>query len=70
MAIGRFAVIMPVLAIAGSLAAKTRKEPSAGTMPSDNLLFLGLLTAVILIVGGLIYFPVLTLAPILEQVSG
>jgi K+-transporting ATPase ATPase A chain len=70
MAIGRFAVIMPVLAIAGSLAAKTRKEPSAGTMPTDNLLFLGLLTAVILIVGGLIYFPVLTLAPILEQVSG
>jgi potassium-transporting ATPase potassium-binding subunit len=69
MAIGRFAVITPVLAIAGSLAAKTRKEPSAGTMPTDNLLFFGLLTGVILIVGGLIYFPVLTLAPILELVS-
>src|SRR5208282_290378 len=55
MAIGRFAVVVPVLAIAGSLAAKTRKEPSAGTMPTDNLLFLGLLTGVILIVGGLIY---------------
>jgi potassium-transporting ATPase potassium-binding subunit len=70
MAIGRFAVIMPVLAIAGSLAAKTRKEPSSGTMPTDNLLFLGLLTGVILIVGGLIYIPVLMLAPILEHVSG
>jgi K+-transporting ATPase ATPase A chain len=70
MAIGRFAVITPVLAIAGSLAAKTRKEPSAGTMPTDNLLFFGLLTGVILIVGGLIYFPVLTLGPILDQVSG
>jgi K+-transporting ATPase ATPase A chain len=69
MAIGRFAVMIPVLAIAGSLAAKTRKQPSAGTMPTDNLLFSGLLTGVILIVGGLIYFPVLTLAPILEHLS-
>ena len=69
MAIGRFAVMTPVLAIAGSLAAKTRKAPSTGTMPTDNVLFIGLLTAVVLIVGGLIYFPALTLAPILEQVS-
>jgi potassium-transporting ATPase potassium-binding subunit len=69
MAIGRFAVMTPVLAIAGSLAAKTRKAPSTGTMPTDNLLFIGLLTAVILIVGGLIYFPALTLAPILEQAA-
>ena len=69
MGIGRFAVILPVLAIAGSLAAKPRSQPSPGTMPTDNALFVGLLIGVILIVGGLIYFPALTLAPILEQVS-
>jgi potassium-transporting ATPase potassium-binding subunit len=69
MALGRFAVIIPVLAIAGSLAAKPRAEPSLGAMPTDNGLFVGLLIGVILIVGGLIYFPALTLAPILEQVS-
>ena len=69
MALGRFGVFIPVLAIAGSLAAKPRSEPSPGTMPTDNGLFVGLLIAVILIVGGLVYFPALTLAPILEQVS-
>jgi len=69
MALGRFAVITPVLAIAGSLAAKPRAEPSPGIMPTDNGLFVGLLIGVTLIVGGLIYFPALTLAPILEQVS-
>jgi K+-transporting ATPase ATPase A chain len=70
MAIGRFAVVIPVLAIAGALAAKTRAAPSVGTMPTDNGLFIGLLIGVILILGGLCYFPALTLAPILEQVSG
>jgi K+-transporting ATPase ATPase A chain len=69
MAIGRFAVIVPVLALAGSLAAKTRVAPSAGTMPTDNMLFGGLLIGVILILGGLTYFPALTVAPILEQLS-
>jgi K+-transporting ATPase ATPase A chain len=69
MMLGRFAVIVPVLAIAGSLAAKPRAEPSPGTMPTDNGLFAGLLIGVILILGGLIYFPVLMLAPILEQLS-
>jgi len=69
MAIGRFAVIIPVLAIAGSLAAKPRSDPSPGTMPTDNGLFIGLLIGVILIVGGLVYFPALTLAPLLEQAS-
>jgi K+-transporting ATPase ATPase A chain len=62
-------VIVPVLAIAGSLAAKRRSEPSPGTMPTDNALFVGLLIGVVLIVGGLVYFPALTLAPLLEQVS-
>jgi K+-transporting ATPase ATPase A chain len=70
MVLGRFAVIIPVLAIAGSLAAKTRAAPSAGTMPTDNGLFLGLMIGVILILGGLCYFPALTLAPLLEQMSG
>jgi K+-transporting ATPase ATPase A chain len=69
MGIGRFAVIVPVLAIAGSLAAKVRSPPSGGAMPTDNGMFVGLLMGVILIVGGLVYFPALTLAPLLEQVS-
>ncbi len=69
MMVGRFAVILPTLALAGSLAAKTKAAPSAGAMPTDNLLFAGLLVGVILIVGGLIYFPALALAPILEQLS-
>ncbi|HXQ09867.1 MAG TPA: potassium-transporting ATPase subunit KdpA [Caulobacteraceae bacterium] len=69
MAIGRFATIVPVLALAGALAAKPRMTPSAGSMPTDNVLFASLLIGVILIVGGLTYFPVLTLAPGLEQMS-
>jgi len=69
MMIGRFGVIVPVLALAGGLVAKPRMPPSAGTMPTDTGLFVGLLIGIILIMGGLIYFPVLTLAPILEQVS-
>ncbi len=69
MAIGRFATIVPVLALAGALAAKPRMTPSAGSMPTDNLLFASLLIGVILIVGGLTYFPVLMLAPGLEQMS-
>jgi len=69
MVIGRYGVIVPVLAIAGALAAKPRIPPSLGTMPTDNGLFLGLLLGVILIVGGLAYFPALTLAPVLEQLA-
>jgi K+-transporting ATPase ATPase A chain len=69
MAVGRFGVILPVLAIAGSLAAKPRSPPSAAGMPTDNALFIGLLIAVILIVGGLVYFPALTLAPVLEHLQ-
>jgi K+-transporting ATPase ATPase A chain len=69
MALGRFAVIVPVLALAGALAAKTRIEPSKGAMPTDNILFASLLIGVILILGGLCYFPALTLTPILEQLS-
>jgi K+-transporting ATPase ATPase A chain len=69
MALGRFAVIVPVLALAGALAAKPRLELSVGAMPTDTALFAGLLIGVILIIGGLAYFPALTLAPILEQLS-
>jgi K+-transporting ATPase ATPase A chain len=67
MLIGRFGVIIPVLAIAGSLAGKNITPTSAGTFRTDNWLFAGLLIAVILIVGGLTYFPALSLGPVIEH---
>lgn len=68
MLMGRFAYIVPMLAIAGSLAAKTRLEASTGTFPTHGPLFIGLLIGVILILGGLQFFPALALGPIAEQV--
>ncbi|HMN70311.1 MAG TPA: potassium-transporting ATPase subunit KdpA [Rhodoblastus sp.] len=68
MALGRFGYVVPVMAMAGSLAAKTRAETSAGTFPTDGLLFVGLLVGVILILGGLQFFPALALGPIVEHV--
>ena len=68
MLLGRFAYIVPMLAIAGSLAAKARLEASTGTFPTHGPLFVGLLTGVILILGGLQFFPALALGPIAEQV--
>ena len=68
MALGRFAYIVPVMAIAGSLAAKTRVPVSTGTFPTDTPLFVGLLIGVILILGGLQFFPALALGPVVEQV--
>jgi potassium-transporting ATPase potassium-binding subunit len=68
MLLGRFAYIVPMLAIAGSLAAKTRLESSTGTFPTHGPLFIGLLIGVILILGGLQFFPALALGPIAEQV--
>jgi K+-transporting ATPase ATPase A chain len=65
--IGRFGVILPALAIAGSMVSKKVAPPSPGTFPTDGALFVGLLIAVILIVGGLTFFPSLTLGPIVEQ---
>ena len=65
--IGRFGVILPVLAIAGSMAGKRVAPPSAGTFPTDSPLFVVLLIAVILIVGALTFFPALSLGPIVEQ---
>lgn len=67
MLLGRFAYVVPVMAIAGSLAAKTRVPASQGTFPTDGPLFVGLLVGVILITGGLQFFPALALGPIIEH---
>ncbi len=67
MLLGRFAYIVPVMAIAGSLAAKTKVPVSAGTFPTHTPLFVGLLLGVILILGGLQFFPALALGPIVEH---
>jgi K+-transporting ATPase ATPase A chain len=67
MLIGRFGVIIPVLAIAGNMSGKKITPPSAGTFHTDNWLFAGLLIATILIVGGLTFFPALSLGPIIEH---
>jgi K+-transporting ATPase ATPase A chain len=68
MIIGRFGVIIPALVIAGSLAGKKYTPPSPGTFPTDGPLFVGLLIGVILIVGGLTFFPAFSLGPIVEQI--
>ena len=65
--VGRFGVIIPILAIAGSMAKKKITPPSAGTFQTNNWLFIVLLIGVILIVGGLTYFPALSLGPIVEH---
>ena len=65
--VGRFGVIIPILAIAGSMAKKKITPPSAGTFQTNNWLFVTLLIGVILIVGGLTYFPALSLGPIVEH---
>ncbi|MFH6786547.1 MULTISPECIES: potassium-transporting ATPase subunit KdpA [Methylobacterium] len=70
MLVGRFFVIIPALAIAGSLAAKKTVPASVGTFPTDGGLFVGLLVGVILIVGGLTFFPSLALGPIVEHLAG
>jgi potassium-transporting ATPase potassium-binding subunit len=67
MLLGRFAYMIPVLAIAGSLAAKPKLEASTGTFPTHGPLFIGLLTGVILIMGGLQFFPAQALGPIVEH---
>jgi K+-transporting ATPase ATPase A chain len=63
----RFGIIVPVMAIVGSLALKPKLAPSAGTFPTDGLLFVGLLTGVIVILSGLEFFPALALGPIVEH---
>ena len=69
MLMGRFLVIIPALAIAGSLAAKKTVPASAGTFPTDGPLFVGLLVGVIVIVGGLTFFPALAVGPIVEHLA-
>ncbi|MEO6608620.1 MAG: potassium-transporting ATPase subunit KdpA [Aestuariivirga sp.] len=67
MFLGRFAYIVPMMAIAGSLAAKQKIPASAGSFPTHGVLFVALLAGVILILGGLQYFPSLALGPIVEH---
>ncbi|MGZ4689983.1 MAG: potassium-transporting ATPase subunit KdpA [Acidimicrobiia bacterium] len=69
MLIGRFVLIIPTLAIAGSLARKDRVPASAGTFPTNTPLFAGLLFGVTIIVAGLTFFPALALGPIVEQLG-
>jgi K+-transporting ATPase ATPase A chain len=69
MVIGRFLVVVPVLALAGSLATKRRVAPSLGTLPTTGTVWIGLLLGVIIIVGGLTYFPALALGPVAEHMA-
>jgi potassium-transporting ATPase potassium-binding subunit len=69
MGVGRFWMIIPTMAIAGSLATKKLVPASAGTFPTTGTLFVGLVVGVIVIVGGLTFFPALALGPIVEQLA-
>jgi K+-transporting ATPase ATPase A chain len=69
MLVGRFWMIVPAMAIAGSLAQKKTVAASSGTFPTTSGLFVGLLVGVILIVGGLTFFPALALGPIVEHLA-
>ena len=68
MLIGRFLMVIPALAIAGSLASEIL-PPSAGTFPTHGMQFVLLVTGVILIVGGLTFFPAISLGPIVEHLA-
>jgi potassium-transporting ATPase potassium-binding subunit len=69
MILGRFGVMIPALALAGTLAAKNVVPASLGTFRTDNTMFIGLVVGVILIIGGLTFFPAVALGPIVEQLS-
>ena len=69
MLIGRFGILIPALALGGSLAAKNVVPASLGTFRTDNGMFVGLLLGVIVVIGGLTFFPALALGPIVEQLS-
>ena len=69
MLLGRFAFVVPVMALAGSVATKIKTPASAGTFPTHGALFVGLLVGVILIVAGLEFFPALALGPIVEHLA-
>ncbi len=70
MFVGRFFMIVPAMAMAGSLAGKKSIPPSSGTLPTTGGLFVGLVVGVILIIGGLTFFPALALGPIVEHLAG
>jgi K+-transporting ATPase ATPase A chain len=69
MLMGRFLFVIPLLAVAGSLAQKKLLAPSLGTFPTHSPLFVGLLVGVVLIIGGLTYFPAISLGPVVEHVA-
>ena len=69
MLVGRFAIIIPVLALAGSLAAQGAVPVSLGTFRTDSPMFVGLTVGVVLIIGGLTFFPAVALGPIVEQLT-
>ena len=68
MVVGRFGVIIPVLALAGSLAKKPRLEVNSGTLPTTTPLFVGLLVGTVLMIGALTFIPALALGPIVEHI--
>jgi K+-transporting ATPase ATPase A chain len=70
MFVGRFFMIIPAMAIAGALAEKKSIPASSGTFPTTGGLFVGLVVGVILIIGGLTFFPALALGPIVEHLAG
>src|ERR1700691_4820522 len=70
MFVGRFFMIVPAMAMAGSLAGEKSISPSARTVPTSGRLFVGLVVGVILIIGGLTFFPALALGPIVEHLAG
>ena len=69
MLIGRFGIMIPALALGGALAAKNVVPASLGTFRTDNAMFIGLTIGVIIIIGGLTFFPAVSLGPIVEELS-
>jgi K+-transporting ATPase ATPase A chain len=67
--VGRFGVMIPALALGGALAAKQVAPAGLGTFRTDNTMFVGLVVGVIVVIGGLTFFPALALGPIVEQLS-
>jgi K+-transporting ATPase ATPase A chain len=67
MLIGRFVIMIPMLAVAGSLAGKKVIPVTDGTLPTHGLLFVSLLAGTVIIIGALTFFPVLSLAPLVEH---